>query len=136
MPESTYEKLALPAESLIELKNKVIRLTGVEYLVPICPSVIGGVHISQSNELIVDYYTGLSCHWFWLGPPKTKTLMKLDDSTEMKDIVEKIEAYRNERLRYVKDNYSATEKQVFGGCGGDLSYMLGKYLNVIESKNA
>jgi len=133
MDDDVFESLRVPDNELIKIKDYIAQLTGVEYLVPICPSVIGGIHISNENQLVVDYYTGLSCHWFWLEPPKTEVIASLDESTEYSQIINAIEKYRSERLFYITQNISAINDPPFGGCGGDVSYMLRKYLSTKQN---
>ena len=129
-----YKQLALSHEELQEIKTKVNELIGEEYVVPVCPSVICGVHIRHDGYVTVDETTGLSCHWFWLEEPKTHVIgnFKTDNFSTL---VFEIEKYRKERKGFVENLLSSNPKRsVFGGCGGDAFGLLTKYLKIQGGK--
>ena len=126
-----YAQLSLSDEELLEIKKKVNALIGETYIVPICPAVISGIHIRNDGCVTVDEMTGLSCHWFWLEEPKTKVIENFNEA-DYKDITDGIEMFRKERFSFVQSLLCDSKNKVFGGCGGDVSSLLKKYISSKE----
>lgn len=127
--EINYENLYLSSSELDSLKYDIERMLGGDYQIPICPSVISGIHISADSHITVDEFSGLSCHWFWLEEPKTKRLLPFDMDCSLDLISNSIINYRNERIQYVED-YLCQKYDVgnaFGGCGGKISAIFSHY---------
>lgn len=124
-----YGQLALKHEELTKIKNQIDDLIGDDYSIPVCPSVICGIHIRYDGKVTVDEYTGLSCHWFWLKEPKTKVIADFNVES-MADIIKKIKEYRMERLKDVSKISLVDHSTVFGGCGGNIEYLLRCYLKI------
>ena len=61
-----FNELELKEEELLTLRNYIETKYGVHYEIPVCPATISGIHITNTNHVIVDERTGLSCGWFWL----------------------------------------------------------------------
>ena len=74
-----YNELLLSRDELLNLKNKINDIINAEYKVPICPSVISGIHIHNNGYVSVDKKSGLSCSWFWLKTPETVNLCHVND---------------------------------------------------------
>jgi len=134
--KSTEVFAALKAsdDELMSARREVSRIIGRDYNVPVCPAVIGGMHISHDNNLQVDYHTGLSCHWFWMETPRTRVLGTLDESWDPADMGRLIEQYRVERLDFVRSTADGIVEQPFGGCGGDMRALLRRYIAMQEEK--
>lgn len=128
-----YSELSLSKEELIVLKNAVNNIIGEEYIVPVCPSVICGIHVRNDGLVTVDKYTGLSCHWFWLEEPKTHIISNFN-TCSYNDIVRRIDQYRNEKIGEIKEILINKQESVFGGCGGNAISLLSKYISVIENR--
>ncbi len=129
--QGCYEKLMLTDEELMNIKNEVNALISDKYYIPVCPAVICGLHIRHDGSVTLDEFTGLSCHWFWLEEPRTVVVG--DFNTEQcKDLVVKIEKYRDSRLDKIRDLMNTQKVSVFGGCGGDVSYLLKQYMGIKE----
>lgn len=128
-----YGQLSLTQDELLEIMNKVSSLTGDSYSVPVCPAVICGLHIRHDSNVTVDDYTGLSCHWFWLEEPKTKTIGDFS-SDSIYELINNIKMYRLKKLRDVENIAAQQHNTVFGGCGGDVNYLLKRYLQIQEEQ--
>ncbi len=126
-----YSQLALSDDELKELKSQIDHLIQEDYKVPVCPSVIGGVHIRHDGQVTVDKFTGLSCHWFWLEEPQTCTVGDFN-SDKYENIVESIINYRKTKIDFVRDIIDVKKKSIFGGCGGDATYLLQRYLEICK----
>ncbi|GHT29157.1 hypothetical protein AGMMS49574_05060 [Bacteroidia bacterium] len=129
-----YDELALTNEELAEIKTQVNNLIGDEYEIPICPAVICGVHIKYDGMVTVDARTGLSCHWFWLEEPETKNIENFND-LDFSVITAKICKYRQSQINEVRSIYKNRNNLVFGGCGGDVTKILSKYIEITSKRN-
>lgn len=128
--QTNYENLWLNKDELFQIKEKVDRMWGGKYAIPICPSVISGIHINYDSKITVDDFSGLSCHWFWLKEPKTKTLLNFDDTADLKKIEEAIMSYRDKQITHVRDYFKGNEDVglAFGGCGGNVRQIFEQYM--------
>lgn len=124
-----YDQLALDSTELISLKNKVELITSEAYVLPVCPAVIGGVHVRHDGFVTVDEYTGLSCHWFWLKEPKTAKLGDFN-SDDIDTITRNILSYRDSKREILEEFVKQPNTHVFGGCGGDIASLLDAYLKI------
>jgi len=124
-----FNDIFLSNEELLEIEKKIESFISQKYNIPICPAVISGIHIDCNNNIIVDKLTGLSCSWFWLKTPKVKKITNLmvNDS-----LFEKILDYRNSKLENVKSMVNKIKIKPFGGCGGNIKYLLEKYIKIQE----
>lgn len=93
-------------EELFELKMEVEEELGETYKIPVCPSVIAGIHFSYDGNITVDQYTGLSCHWFWLKEPEVRCIAKFLPEMSVEEITEKILDYRDGCMNNVKKFYN------------------------------
>lgn len=125
-----YENLSLEKEELLEIKENVEKIIGKQYDIPICPSIISGIHFNSNGNITVDEYTGLSCHWFWLEEPKVKTLLTTNEHTSLYQIQNAIFTYRDSQLYKIEDYLKSLNKVglAFGGCGGDVNKIFTQYL--------
>lgn len=128
--ELNYENLRLTPDELDMIKQNIEDLLGYEYHIPLCPSVINGIHFNSDSYITVDDFSGLSCHWFWLEEPRTRRLLKFDEKSSLNNITETIINYRNTKLMTIKE-YLEHGKNVgasFGGCGGKIESIFRKYI--------
>lgn len=126
-----YSQLALSDEELKDLKYKIDDMVHEEYTVPVCPAVIGGVHIRHDGMVTVDKLTGLSCHWFWLEEPQTSTIGNFN-TDDFNYVVNAIIEYRKCKIEFVKSILNNKKRSIFGGCGGDATYLLERYIEIFE----
>lgn len=127
---TNYENLCLTKEELCELKMEVEEELGESYKIPVCSSVIAGIHFSYDGNITVDRYTGLSCHWFWLKEPEVRCIAKFLPEMSVEEIEEKLLDYRDGCIGNVK-KYLALDEQIggaFGGCGGDVYQIFQQYM--------
>lgn len=127
--KDTYGKLKLSDEQLMLVKSHFPE----GYRIPICPSVLCGIHILHDGTVAVDEFTGLSCHWFWLEEPKIHQLKKCWEYTSCEEIEKQILKYRRDRMHFVKVKATQLQELVFGGCGGDIKELLDFYLQIHKS---
>lgn len=104
---------------------------GVHYEIPVCPATISGIHITNTNHVIVDERTGLSCGWFWLDEPKMIKIGSIEDMT-LEEITTKIISYRKSKFADVIETEKALEPNPFGGCGGDAKALLSQYISISD----
>lgn len=130
MGQVNYNKLCLNPEEAIELKASVEKLCGASYEIPVCPSVISGVHIDYSGHVTVDKKTGLSCHWFWLDEPQVYRIMHCSDGEEFSAITNRIMAYRDGCIDNLLRFLQSEERvgMAFGGCGGNVTQLFKQYI--------
>lgn len=128
-----YNTLKVSATDLSRLKGIIENERHIQYRIPICPSVICGVHIDYKGKVVVDENTGLSCHWFWLKEPKVKILIESVYNDSFENVEKSIMIYRNNQLSYVRDSLTTINYMVFGGCGGDLKSLFSKYIDVMDA---
>ncbi len=126
----SYDELTIPQNDLWRIKEEICRVTNEQYSIPICPAVVGGIHVSYDSKVIVDRSTGLSCSWFWLKTPKTIEICSFDSSVTWSQTSGKIVEYRNKKLEDVSRRLDALDNLPFGGCGGDIKFLLSEYLNI------
>ncbi len=128
--KNIFDKLKLSSEQLEEIKDIYLDINKEEYRIPICPSVVGGIHLNYMSQVTVDKKTGLSCHWFWLKEPDVAELIKFDSSVSYHQIRQKIIDYRIKCLENVVRLSAETKNLSLGGCGGDIKNLLAKYITI------
>lgn len=126
-----FEELKLSEEELLALREYMNTKYGIHYEIPVCPATISGVHITNTNYVIVDERTGLSCGWFWLDEPQMITIGNITDMT-LADITTEIIAYRKAKFPSVVQIAKALEPNPFGGCGGDAKILLNQYIRLSD----
>jgi len=127
--KGTYKKLKLSDRQLLEVKSYFLD----EYKIPICPSVLCGIHILHDGTVAVDESTGLSCHWFWLEEPKIYRLKKVWEYSSYEEIEKDILLYRNKQIEFVKNKIPKLNSLVFGGCGGDIKELFDLYIHIHDN---
>lgn len=124
--QDVYSELKLSDEQLKEVKD----LFEEEYTIPICPSVLCGIHILHDGTVALDESTGLSCHWFWLTEPHVYQMKKASEFSSYSEIMREIISYRCDRIPEVKRQIEGLDNLVFGGCGGDIKTLLEVYVGL------
>lgn len=121
-----FQQLDPGKEALSKLKWELFLQNGDEIKVPICPAMIGGIHINHDGIITVDRKTGFSCHWFWLENPEVKQISDFNHVGTWDTYTEKIINYRNGRVDDVRKYINNCNKvtYVFGGCGGSIEAIL------------
>lgn len=127
---NNYDTLLLSKDELIELKQQIGDYIGGEYHVPICPSVIAGIHIASDGWISVDRRSGLSCSWFWLETPQTKKLCKVNELKTLSEADAAIIRYRNSVYEEMAHLTLEIEEHPFGGCGGNVKSLAESYVKV------
>lgn len=128
-----YDQLYMNPNELLELKEEIEQIIGAPYTLPVCPAVICGIHVRHDGSVTVDESTGLSCHWFWLREPKTKTIGDFNRD-DISVITNSILQYRKTRLESIRDLLKETDENVFGGCGGVIPTLMREYLEISEKE--
>lgn len=126
-----FNELKLKEDELLTLRQYIETKYGVHYEIPVCPATISGIHITNTNRVIVDERTGLSCGWFWLDEPKMIQIGNIKDIT-LEEITAKIIAYRKSKFADVVEMEKKLKPNPFGGCGGDAKKLLSQYISVSD----
>ena len=92
--QDVYNELKLSDTQLKEIK----KLLDADYAIPICPSVLCGIHILHDGTVALDQSTGLSCHWFWLAEPCIYKMKKVCEFSSYNEIMDEIISYRRDRI--------------------------------------
>lgn len=124
-----FKDLEVKEEDLVKFRNYLSRTYKVDYEVPICPATISGIHVTNTNNIILDKRTGLSCPWFWLDEPQLEVIGNIQNMDYNK-IVNEILKYRLSKLSEVVDMEKHVELYPFGGCGENTKQLLKTYLDV------
>lgn len=124
-----YEELKVKEEDLIKYRNYISNIYGVDYEMPICPATISGIHVTNTNRIILDKRTGMSCPWFWLDEPELEIIGDIKNMT-YDEIVQKVLEYRQRKMASVIEMEQHIELYPFGGCGGNAKQLLRTYINL------
>ena len=121
-----FQQLDPGKEALSKLKWELLLQNGDEIKVPICPAMIGGIHINHDGFITVDKKTGFSCHWFWLENPEVKQISNFNHADTWDTHTDNIINYRKSRVDDVRKYINNCNKvtYVFGGCGGSIEDIL------------
>lgn len=128
-----YEELKVKEEDLIKYRNYISKTYGVDYEIPTCPATISGIHVTNTNNIILDKRTGLSCPWFWLDEPQLQVIGNIENMS-YDEIVKKILDYRASKLSDVEEMEKHVELYPFGGCGGNAKQLLRTYIDVTKKR--
>ncbi len=126
---SIFDELKVDDNELLALRQYIKNTYGTDYQMPICPATIAGIHITNTNKVIVDEKTGLSCGWFWLDEPKMIEIGNIIDMSS-KEVTSKIIAYRKSKFADVVSIEKSLKANPFGGCGGDAKALLQQYISI------
>lgn len=126
----SYNDLLLSKDELLSLKSRISNLIGQEYRVPICPSVISGIHINNRGYVSVDKKSGLSCSWFWLKTPDTIDICNINNISSLAIAEKEIYNYRESITQTLSEIYLQVEEHPFGGCGGNIKDIFNDYLKI------
>lgn len=126
-----FNELELKEKELLTLRNYIQTKYGVHYEIPVCPATIFGIHITNTNHVIVDERTGLSCGWFWLDEPKMIPVGNITNMT-LEEVTAKIIDYRRSKFSSVVEIEKALKPNPFGGCGGDAKILLSQYISISD----
>lgn len=129
--QTIYETLSITKEKLIFLKSQIELYLDEEYRLPICPSIVGAIHITNRGDIVLDSRSGLSCSWFWMESPCMITLENISEHSAYDQICEKIIEYRKNVKNNLGNMASGYEDNVFGGCGGNIAELLSIVNNII-----
>lgn len=133
----SFEQLSLDREKLSHIKWQIVEKCSENINVPICPAMIGGIHINHDGVITVDKETGFSCHWFWLKEPKVKTLANFNESGTWKEYSNLVSTYRKNQTNIVKKYLDSNDNElyIFGGCGGSIKELLLGHLALHKVKD-
>ncbi len=126
-----FDKLQLKEDELLTLRSYIEEKYDVHYQIPVCPATISGIHITNTNRVIVDERTGLSCGWFWLDEPKMIEIGNIIDMSA-EEITSRIIAYRKSKFADVVAIEKSLKANPFGGCGGDAKQLLQQYISIAK----
>ena len=124
-----FKDLEVKEEDLVQFRNYLSYEYGVDYEMPTCPATISGIHVANTNNIILDKRTGLSCPWFWLDEPQLEIIGNIQ-SMSYKEIVQKVLEYRKRKMLDVIEMEKHIELYPFGGCGGNAKTLLKTYIDL------
>ena len=124
-----YKELEVKEEDLNKFRDYISTTYGVNYETPICPATISGIHITNTNKVILDKRTGLSCPWFWLDEPQLEVIGNIENMS-YDEIVERIIKYRGSKFKDVEEMERNVKLYPFGGCGGNIKQLLKTYIDI------
>jgi len=116
------------SENCLRQVKKNAELAEINYMRPICPAILTGLHIDNHGNCIVDEVTGLNCKWFLLSNPMTKIIGNVTERSiaELYSMVKKYRVDCWDQKRETIDKYEKIN-YVFGGCGGNPSEIIRLY---------
>ena len=126
---AVFQRLVVEDVRLLQLKDDMFKKYSLTYRMPICPATISAIHVSNTNKVIVDEDTGLSCPWFWLGDPRVRELGDIR-AMSYREVVQSILEYREEKFSEVLEMEKNLLSYPFGGCGGDAKQLLRTYTSL------
>lgn len=115
------DDLGLNTEQISSIKSLADKYAGNRnYIRPICPSILAGIHVDYIGKVIADRLTGLNCKWFLLNEPDVQILG--DTRSECLNVlVARAKVFRNscfvENVTHIRQCEQISF--VFGGCGGN-----------------
>ena len=124
-----YKELEVKEEDLNKFRDYISTTYGVNYETPICPATISEIHINNTNKVILDKRTGLSCPWFWLDEPQLEVIGNIENMS-YDEIVERIIKYWGSKFKDVEEMERNVKLYPFGGCGGNIKQLLKTYIDV------
>jgi hypothetical protein len=128
-----YKELEVKEEDLIKFRNYISNTYGVNYEMPTCPATISGIHVTNTNKVILDKRTGLSCPWFWLNEPQLDVIGDIQNMN-YDEITKKILEYRASKFQDVVEMERHIELYPFGGCGGNVKQLLKTYIDASKRR--
>lgn len=128
-----YKELEVKEEDLIKFRNYISNTYGVNYEMPTCPATISGIHVTNTNKVILDKRTGLSCPWFWLNEPQLDVIGDIQNMN-YDEIIKKILEYRASKFQDVVEMERHIELYPFGGCGGNVKQLLKTYIDASKRR--
>lgn len=129
-----FKDLEVKEDDLVKFRNYLSQTYGVDYEMPTCPATISAIHITNTNNIILDKRTGLSCPWFWLDEPQLEVIGDIQNMN-YDEIVTKILEYRASRLLNVEEMEKHVELYPFGGCGGNAKQLLRTYIDISKKRH-
>ena len=128
-----YKELEVKEEDLNKFRDYISTTYGVNYETPICPATISEIHITNTNKVILDKRTGLSCPQFWLDEPQLEVIGNIENMS-YDEIVERIIKYRGSKFKDVEEMERNVKLYPFGGCGGNIKQLLKTYIDVSKKR--
>lgn len=118
--------LGIQADTVAQLKAIADAYIEGNYIRPICPCILTGLHIDNLGNCLVDENTGLNCKWFLLQDPHTVSLGNIYENTA-EELIKKVTAYRKMCFDTNKEHIECAfnVSYVFGGCGGNPRDIIG-----------
>jgi pyruvate-formate lyase-activating enzyme len=132
--KTARRSIGLSDQEISAMRIRVSSQLHQDYIIPTCPAVIGGVHVGHGGKVIVDRFTGLSCHWFWLKEPRLQELTDISTGCEWTVCERDILKYRATRVADVEEALSEMAGFPLGGCGGNVRGLLRDYVQIEKNR--
>ena len=129
-----FDSLGLSEDCLKRVKENAA-LTEINYMRPICPAILTGLHIDNQGNCVVDEVTGLNCKWFLLSDPRVKVIGNIAEHS-IAELYDMVKNYRVDCWKQNKGVIDGYEKinYIFGGCGGNPSEIIRLYKETHDIK--
>ena len=124
-----YDRLKVDDRDLLKYREYISRKYGINYEMPTCPATLAGIHVTNTNEIILESRTGLSCPWFMLDEPQMISIGNIQDMS-YDEIVKKVLEYREQKLPDVIEMVEHMGLYPFGGCGGNAKQLLQRHIEL------
>lgn len=114
------DTLGISSSAVAHLKEVADDYAEGNYMRPICPCIITGLHIDNLGNCVVDEDTGLNCKWFLLKDPRVVKIGNIQRESIIA-LFEKVISYRKKCFETKSDliRTSCSVSYTFGGCGGN-----------------
>ena len=124
------ESLGINRTQIIKLKEEADAYCEGQYMRPICPCIMTGIHIDNHGNCVVDEDTGLNCKWFLLKDPRTVRLGNVG-ALSVGELFDEVVKYRKNAFMKSRQQIidSCSVSYVFGGCGGNPKDIIDLVLN-------
>lgn len=112
--------LAISPSEVAHLKAIADAYAEGNYMRPICPCIITGLHIDNLGNCVVDEDTGLNCKWFLLKEPRILKIGNIKQES-ITLLLENVNSYRKKcfETKSALIKASGNVSYTFGGCGGN-----------------
>ncbi len=114
------DTLSISPSTVAHLKKIADDYAEGNYMRPICPCIITGLHIDNLGNCVIDEDTGLNCKWFLLKDPRVVKIGNIQQES-ITSLFERVNLYRKRCFETKSDLIKTlcSVSYTFGGCGGN-----------------
>ena len=131
---SFFEQQFLMDAELYSILKYIKAAHGFDYELSPCTGAYSAMHINNSNQIICDELTGLSCPWPLLEEPRLKILGDIRTMSQAQ-LTRAYLDYRKERLPAVEELSKNIQGFPIGSCGGNLKTLIKDYASTVRKQD-